>query len=237
MSQTPHFNLDYLLPEQAQKHVTINDALRRLDGLVQLSVKNRTTSSPPSAPENGDRYLVGPEAQDTWEGASANLALYEDTAWHFFAPQSGWRVWDEAARELLIFDGANWQDLQTLQSTGAAQQAGLIHQVTTEAAVTDSQLAEIPSHVIFLGLTALVLDEIKGTSRWRIGVAGDGDNRFGNGLPVAAGTEIRGPADPSLIYWQPTPVIATPEGRRFTAGRIAVSLFYIRLPIPVRPDV
>ena len=91
MSQTPHFNLDYLMPEQAQKHVTINDALRRLDGLVQLSVKNRTTSIPPAAPENGDRYLVGPEPQDAWEGASGYLALYEDTAWHFIAPHNGWR--------------------------------------------------------------------------------------------------------------------------------------------------
>ena len=99
-----------------------------------------------------------------------------------------------------------------MKATGAGQQSGLVQQVTTEAAITDNHLAEIPSHVIFLGLTALVIEEIKGTSRLRIGVAGDGDNRFGNGLLVAVGTEISGPADPSLIYWQPTPVIATPEG-------------------------
>lgn len=231
MSQTPHFNLDYLMPEQAQKHVTINDALRRLDGLVQLSVKNRDTSVPPAAPENGDRYLIGTDPQDAWEGASGYLALFEDTSWHFFAPQNGWRLWDEAARRLLVFDGASWQPVE-----GAGQQSGLVRQVTTHAAITDNQLAEIPSHVIFLGLTALVLEEIKGTSRWRIGVAGDGDNRFGNGLLVAAGTEIRGPADPSLIYWQPTPLIATPEVGHFTAGRVAVSLFYIELPIPSSAD-
>ena len=71
MSQTPHLKLDYLLPEQAQKHITVNDALRRLDGLVQLSVKNRTTIIPPSEPENGDRYLVGPQAQGAWEGQAA----------------------------------------------------------------------------------------------------------------------------------------------------------------------
>ena len=232
MSQTPHLKLDYLLPEQAQKHITVNDALRRLDGLVQLSVKNRTTIIPPSEPENGDRYLVGPQAQGAWEGASGNLALYEDTAWHFFAPQSGWRLWDEGAREFFIFDGSGWQPVQ-----GVAQASGLVQQVTTEAAMSDSQLAEIPSRVIFLGLTALVLEEIKGAASWRIGVAGGGDNRFGNGLGIAAGSEVRGPADPSLIYWQPTPVIATPEGGRFTAGRIAVSLFFINLPIPARPSV
>lgn len=228
MSQTPHFNLDYLMPEQAQKHVTINDALRRLDGLVQLSVKNRTTSIPPAAPENGDRYLVGPEPQDAWEGASGYLALYEDTAWHFIAPQNGWRLWDEAARTLLVFDGENWQPVQ---AAGVAQPSGLVQQVTTEASVTNGQLAEIPSHVIFLGLTALVIDEITGASSWRIGVAG-GTDRFGKGLGVANGTQIRGPADPSVIYWQPTPVIATPQGGQFSGGRMRLSLFYISLPIP-----
>ena len=62
--------------------------------------------------------------------------------------------------------GAIWK---SLKATGAGQKSGLVQQVTTEAAITDNQLAEIPSHVIFLGLTALVIEEIKGTSRWRIG--------------------------------------------------------------------
>ena len=156
MSQTPHFNLDYLMPEQAQKHVTLNDALRRLDGLVQLSVKSTKLAIPPSAPANGDRYLVGPEPQEAWDGASGNLALYEDTAWHFFAPQSGWRLWDEAARAFLVFDGDSWQPLQ-----GATQQPALVKQVTTETAIAQSetpvQLAEIPSHSIFLGLSVCLL--------------------------------------------------------------------------------
>lgn len=229
MSQTPHFKLDYLMPEQAQKHVTVNDALRRLDGLVQLSVKNRTTSIPPDMPANGERYLIGSAAQEAWAEHSGQLALYEDTAWHFFAPKTGWQLWDEAAREFVIFDGATWQVLHT---SDAVQQSGFVQQVTTEAAIDDDKVAEIPSHVIFLGLTGLVLEEIQGTASWRIGVAGDGDNRFGHGLSVAAGTEIRGPADPSVIYWQPTPVIATPEGGRFMSGRVLVSLCYIELPIP-----
>ena len=159
------------------------------------------------------------------------MALYEDTDWHFFAPQSGWRLWDEAMGELLVFDGENW-----LPQRGATQQSSLVQQVTTEAAITDNKLAEIPSHVIFLGLTALVQQEIKGAVSWRIGVACDGDSRFGNNLGLAVGTQIRGPADPSLIYWQPTPVIATPEDGLFTAGRLAVSLFYISLPVPTSVD-
>ena len=249
MSQTPHFKLDFLQPEQAQKHVTINDALRRLDGLVHLSVKSRALSRPPSPPPNGTRYLVGPKPQGAWGGQAGKLALYEDTAWHFFAPRIGWRLWDEAAKALLVYDGKQWQALQgsaapqtntqpasVTPSDDNESAVNLVRRITTESDISADALAEIPSHGIFLGLTALVLEEITGTTRWRLGVEGDGADRFGSGLSVAAGSEVRGPADPSVIYWQPTPIIARPDRGRFTGGRVLVSLFHIQLPVPSAPD-
>ena len=48
---TTHLLLPYILAAQAQKHVTHNEALRILDGLVQLSVLDRDLTAPPgSAP-------------------------------------------------------------------------------------------------------------------------------------------------------------------------------------------
>jgi hypothetical protein len=38
--ETPHLQLPYILASQAQKRVTHNEALRILDGLVQLSVRD-----------------------------------------------------------------------------------------------------------------------------------------------------------------------------------------------------
>ena len=51
--------LPYILAAQAQKHVTHNEALRMLDGLVQLSVLDRNLTAPPASPADGDRYIVG----------------------------------------------------------------------------------------------------------------------------------------------------------------------------------
>ena len=56
---TTHLLLPYILPAQAQKHVNHNEALRILDGLVQLSVLDRVLSEPPGSPADGDRYIVG----------------------------------------------------------------------------------------------------------------------------------------------------------------------------------
>jgi len=60
MSTTLNLLLPRILAGQAQKHVNHNEALRTLDGLVQLSVRERTRNAPPVSPTNGARYIVGP---------------------------------------------------------------------------------------------------------------------------------------------------------------------------------
>jgi Protein of unknown function (DUF2793) len=52
-----HLLLPYLLAAQAQKHVNVNEALRLLDGLVQLAVLDRHLTSPPASPADGARYI------------------------------------------------------------------------------------------------------------------------------------------------------------------------------------
>lgn len=41
MDQTPKLKMPYILPSQAQKHFTHNEALQQLDAIVHLSVKPR----------------------------------------------------------------------------------------------------------------------------------------------------------------------------------------------------
>lgn len=47
MVQTPRLGLALLAAAQAQKHVTHNDALASLDGLVQASVLASDVATPP----------------------------------------------------------------------------------------------------------------------------------------------------------------------------------------------
>jgi hypothetical protein len=161
-------------------------------------------------------------------GAKGNqLALYEDTAWHFFTPRPGWRLWDEASQDFLIFNATDWQSVLPQDSAPAS----LITTLEAVVNITEPSLISLPSHTIFFGVAVKVLEAIEGAQSWSLGVAGS-TNRFGNGLSLAAGSEIRGPADPSTIYWSNTPILATVINGTFTKGRVAIAIYYLRLPIP-----
>ena len=63
-----HLLLPYLLAAQAQMHVTVNEALRLPDGLVQLAVLDRHLTAPPASPDDGARDIVAPGATGAWSG-------------------------------------------------------------------------------------------------------------------------------------------------------------------------
>ncbi|GAB5459466.1 MAG: hypothetical protein Hens3KO_24960 [Henriciella sp.] len=102
-------NLPYVLPNQAQKHVTVNEWLERLDTLVQLSVLAADQSEAPGAPENGDRYIVPVGATGAFAGQDGHIAQFELTVWQFIPPQEGWRAWDRGSNTLLVFHAGAWQ--------------------------------------------------------------------------------------------------------------------------------
>jgi len=106
--ETPLLALPYLAAAQAQKHVTHNEALRKLDGLVQLAVEASGATSPPGSPAEGARYLLGASPTGAWAGQGGALAVYADGAWWFAAPQIGWLAFDRAADQLLVRKAGGW---------------------------------------------------------------------------------------------------------------------------------
>ncbi len=108
MDNTPNLKLPFIAAGQAQKHVTHNEAIRALDAVVQLSVLDRHLAAPPSAPAEGDRYIVGPAASGDWATHEADIAAFQDGAWAFFAPVEGWLAWVRDEDRLMVFDGSGW---------------------------------------------------------------------------------------------------------------------------------
>ena len=236
MSDTTHLSLPFLEAAQAQKHVTVNEALRRLDALVHLSVQSRALTTPPTTPDEGERHIVGAGATAAWDDEDGHVACWTDGAWMFLVPQTGWRAYDEAATEFVCFTGMGWVAEPSggsgaVSAHGAATAFHILeadHTIT--AGATNDTSFVIPDRAIVLGVTGRVLTTIAGATSWKAGVAAD-DGRYGTGIGVASGSTLIGPSGP-VTYWSPTALRLTATGGSFTGGVVRLAIHYVLLVEP-----
>ncbi len=185
MDTTPNLALPYILASQAQKHVTHNEAIRALDALVQISVKDRDLAAPPGAPVEGDRYIVAAAATGAWSGHDGEVAAWQDAAWMFYAPAEGWIAWVADEDALLAFDGADWV---TAAAAAALQNVPMLGVNAT--ADTTNRLALASAASLFdhagaghqqkinkaaAGDTASQLYQSNASGRAELGLVGDDD--------------------------------------------------------------
>lgn len=134
-------DLPYILPSQAQKHVTHNEALRKLDVLVQLTVQEIDAQDPPGAPSEGDVYALGTAANGAWAGHDGELAAWLDAAWYFIVPQTGWHAWDTGTGSLRIWNGNTWTtvsggSMESVPKIGVNASADAVNRLTVSSDAT-----------------------------------------------------------------------------------------------------
>ena len=115
--------LPYIQGAQAQKHVTHNEALERLDLAVQAAVEATGAETPPADPVPGQCWALGATPTDAWADEPRTIAMSAiGGGWLFVAPSEGWRVWDRATGRLLVWTGAEWApamgELRNLEGVG-----------------------------------------------------------------------------------------------------------------------
>ncbi len=106
-------SLPFILPSQAQKHVTHNEALRILDVVTQLGVASDDQTTPPASPAEGARYIPDTGSTGAWAGRDGEVALYENGNWRFFVPRAGWRAYVINRDAMVVYDGVEWVDLES----------------------------------------------------------------------------------------------------------------------------
>jgi len=113
---TPMLGLPWLMPAQAQKHVTVNEALGRLDALVQAHALSASVAAQPSDPAPGDSYILPdePEGEDWDVFDPGSLVWFQDGAWHGAAPRAGLVVFVADIGALMVFDGSAWRELDAM---------------------------------------------------------------------------------------------------------------------------
>ncbi|HWQ85710.1 DUF2793 domain-containing protein, partial [Brevundimonas sp.] len=105
--------LPYLAAGQMQKHVTLNEALTRLDALVQTAVVSRTTTAQPAEPTDGALWILPPDATGADWGArpAGTLVRAEGGGWNAVAVPEGLVALVEDAAELVVRHRDDWVPL------------------------------------------------------------------------------------------------------------------------------
>lgn len=239
MPNSTKLGLPLLTASQSQKHVTHNEAINKLDILVQLNVLDRDLTAPPGSPVDGACYIVGSGATGAWATKDLNVAAYQSGVWKFFAPYEGWIAWIVDENTLAIWTGAAWATLPTalslitkasqsevaIASHGAAMQHCVVEELVTCTGAAVSTSIQFPNRAIVLGASVRVVAAVTGATSYSCGISGE-DTKFGSSLGVAAGSNNMGVIGPTAVYTD-TPVLITAAGGNFTGGTIRVALHYI----------
>lgn len=237
--------LPYIQAAQAQKHVTHNEALRRLDGLVNLAVDDRSRSAPPANPVEGAAYLVAAGATGLWAGWSGDVALWADGAWMRLPARIGWRLWVVAEQLMLVRLAAGWVTLDAAMgllvrgaSTDLAE--GPLGS-RTRAAVVEASVSglsgssvttalTIPAGALVIGVSARVTTAITGATGFALGTAAE-PAAFGAGFGTALGVLAEMPIAPRAFALA-TPVLVSAEGGSFTSGALRIACHTLSIGVP-----
>jgi hypothetical protein len=237
---TPRLSLPFVAAGQAQKHITVNEALGRLDGLVQLAVQSRTITTQPASPANGAMHILpsGATGASWLDMAAGLLARHIDGVWEALTPKAGWLAWIIDEGLALIHDGDNWTPLSsTFKALTAARSPFLaatrfevLEQELTLSGASVATTVMIPNRAIVLGVSTRTSVAITGAASYSCGVAGEA-GKFGSSLGVAKNASNVGVIGPTA-YYADTPVVITAAGGAFTGGKVRVSIHVMRFDAP-----
>jgi len=181
---SPILALPFLLPSQAQKHVTHNEALRRLDIVVQLSVIAFDAVTPPADPAEGEIHALGNSPVAAWAGQASTLAVWLDGNWQFSPPLEGWRAWGRTEQQLRIWtESGGWvlprAEVQNLAGLGIGTTSDPTNRLAVQSDASllthDGGGHQLKINKATDGDTATLLFQSGWTGHAEIGLAGDTD--------------------------------------------------------------
>lgn len=224
---TGRLTLPYIFQSQAQKEVTHNEALNRLDILVQSVAQDVDLNTPPSSPTLGDCYIIGSSPTGAWSGKAKQIAQAIQGGWFFVAPFRLLKFWVESKDLYYIYDGSIWvPEGLLMKDTGEYLRVEhKIEDVTVAGASEDTSI-QIPERAILLTVNVRVITAITGAISFSVGVVGD-STKFGNLIGVALDSTNIGVINPTA-YYANTSIRLTANGGSFTGGVVRTTMQYLK---------
>ncbi len=140
---TDRLGLSTLVSGQSQKEITVNMALQRLDAFVQMTVERVGLTNPPSG-VGGSLYVVGIGATGVWAGQDNNIAHFASSAWWFYTPFEGMRLWDKETAAALVYRAGAWQLELAAQSKVGFFGAAPVAKTAVTLNSVDGEIAGLP---------------------------------------------------------------------------------------------
>ena len=126
---TTRYQLPLIMPSQAQKHVTHNEAIRMIDNLTNLLLLGLNEETPPPTPANGDAYFTSDAASGVWASNPNTIAFFVDGSWLYCTPFSGMIAYNKPDETLVVFDDGNWHAINNSPQTNTGEgNTGIVDQ-------------------------------------------------------------------------------------------------------------
>lgn len=232
--ETTRLRMPLLQPAQAQKHVTVNEALVRLDGMVNLVLQSVSVVTPPEAVLDGQCWGVPASALGDWSGQGGQIAVGTNGGWIFLPPTPGMRAFVADRGLQAIHDGMGWAvGALNLGAVGSGLMTGMAEgEVPLGGTTSTITSVIIPAGVLVIGAVGRVTSALSGNlTGWRLGTAG-ALNRFGQNLGKQEGSWCRGLLGSPMAYFQAEPLILTAEGGSLTGGHVRLAVHWLEMSLP-----
>ncbi|MEQ1540002.1 MAG: DUF2793 domain-containing protein [Sphingorhabdus sp.] len=115
---TARHSLPNLYVGQAQKEITHNEALARIDALLYPVVEAELALPPTGLTSSSDGlcWLIGSAAIGQWEGRTGQIARWSDGSWRYISPVEGMTVWLVSGSKRLFYIGGDWNSPSAINS-------------------------------------------------------------------------------------------------------------------------
>lgn len=240
---SPRLGLPYVAAAQAQKHVIVNEAFMRLDGLVQTAVESRVTAAQPASPADGAIYILPSSPSGAaWSGRPPGTAMrFEAGGWAVLPVSEGHIAWLKDEDAAVVWSGAAWTAFPPPAATPAARVLAASpgganigvevreQEVTVSGSATTTGIV-IPSRGVVLAVSTRTTQAVTGASSYSCGISGEA-SKFGASLGIALNSSNIGVIGPTAFY-SDTPVVLTAAGSNFTGGKVKVAIQLLTFTAP-----
>lgn len=96
------------ISENQIAHITHNEAIVSLEALSLGVIIDRTLTTPPSSPSDGDIYVPASGSTGAWSTQDNNLAEWFNGSWIFYEPVPYFPKWSIGDNAFIYYNGSSW---------------------------------------------------------------------------------------------------------------------------------